>query len=152
MNEFFDLLHYFKYMKLLVSFQVFHVLNLQYFTDVKYPMTQHSQRREKTQLLAKWVRAAGMIAWIFKMKQLQTEASVTIMLVPRSVKQWQYVVQLQLYSEQLLNISADTKREGWGVNRKETKRCRRSKTWRNVLYVGWMKRWQRVSILIWGAL
>lgn len=63
-------------------------------------------RERQTQLLAKWVRAAGMITWIFKMKQLQTEASVTITLMPSSVKQWQHVVLLQLPTELLLNISA----------------------------------------------
>lgn len=63
-------------------------------------------RERQTQLLAKWVRAAGMITWIFKMRQLQTEASVTVTSMPSCVKQWQHVVQLQLSTELLLNISA----------------------------------------------
>lgn len=62
-------------------------------------------RERQTQLLAKWVRAAGMITWIFKMRQLQTEASVTVTSTPSCVKQWQHVVQLQ-FSTELLNSSA----------------------------------------------
>ena len=92
------------------SFLVLQLLNF----TVERPLTHNSQRWQRagqTQLLAKWVRAAGMIAWIFKMKQLQTEVSVTTLLMPSSVKQWQHAVQLRLPPELLLRSCACTERE-----------------------------------------
>lgn len=50
----------------------------------------------QTQMLVKWVRAADMITWLFKTKQLQTEATVTMLSMPDSVKHWTHVEQFQL--------------------------------------------------------
>lgn len=100
--------------------------------------------QRQTQLLVKWVTAAGMIAWIFKVKQLQTEASVTIMLVPRSVKQWQHVGQLQLPAEQLLNISAYAEGDAvgsWPKQIGDTGSKQKELECRKIQYVGWFKQW-----------